>query len=61
MSWLPEPHRDTPVYQALTLNAAAVDASKALHAAVADGHSTLTPVQEEAIAVVVSVANRCRY
>jgi alkylhydroperoxidase family enzyme len=45
----------------MSLKASAVEASKALHAAIADGHSTLTPVQEEAIAVVVSVANHCRY
>ena len=63
MSWVQQ--ADLPelpaVFRALSSNSQALEAVEQLNEALAFGSSTLTRVQEEAIATVVSVANRCRY
>ncbi|MDP6824487.1 MAG: carboxymuconolactone decarboxylase family protein [Dehalococcoidia bacterium] len=45
----------------LSINPRAMDAVFEMTQAISFGSSALTPVQEEAIAVAVSVSNRCRY
>jgi uncharacterized peroxidase-related enzyme len=63
MSWVQQ--ADLPelpaVFGALSLNSQALEVVEQLNEGLAFGSSTLTRVQEEAIATVVSVANRCRY
>ena len=63
MSWVQQ--ADLPelpaVFRALSLNSQALEAVEQLNEGLAFGSSTLTRVQEEAIATVVSVSNRCRY
>ena len=63
MSWIQE--EDQPelpaVFRAMSLNSQALQAVEQLNEGIAFGSSTLTRIQEEAIATVVSVANRCRY
>ena len=63
MSWVQQ--ADLPelpvVFGALSLNSQALEVVEQLNEGLAFGNSTLTRVQEEAIATVVSVANRCRY
>ena len=49
------------IFQVLSLNSEALEAVKGLNETLAFGSSTLTRVQEEAIATVVAVANQCRY
>jgi uncharacterized peroxidase-related enzyme len=63
MSWIEEANLpDLPaIFQALSLNSEALEAVKGLNETLAFGGSTLSRVQEEAIATVVAVANRCRY
>ena len=62
MSWIRETgHEASPVYQSLSLSRPALDAAVQLDQAIGAGHSALTRVQEEAIAAVISVANKCRY
>ena len=63
MSWIKDVDRpELPaVFRALSLNTQALEAVEQLNEALAFGSSTLSRVQEEAIATVVSVANRCRY
>ncbi len=65
MSWIKEAklkgHDLPPLFQAVSLNAPALEALKQLNEAVAFGNSALSRVQEEAIAAVVAAANRCRH
>ena len=63
MSWIQEEDQpDLPaVFRAMSLNSQALQAVEQLNEGLAFGSSTLTRVQEEAIATVVSVANRSRY
>ena len=63
MSWIDEADLpDLPdIFRALSLNSAGLNAVQELNESLAFGNSTLTRVQEEAVATVVSVANRCRY
>ncbi|MDP7083569.1 MAG: carboxymuconolactone decarboxylase family protein [Dehalococcoidia bacterium] len=63
MSWIEEANLpDLPaIFQALSLNPEALEAVKGLNETLAFGGSTLSRVQEEAIATVVAVANQCRY
>lgn len=49
------------VIKVMSINPGAMEAVRSLNAAVTFGASRLTRTQEEAIATVVSVANRCRY
>jgi alkylhydroperoxidase family enzyme len=58
MSWIRETgHEPSTLYRSLSLSRPAWDAAVQLDEAIAAGNSALTRVQEEAIAVVVSVAN----
>ncbi|MFQ5875465.1 MAG: hypothetical protein ACE5JL_16945 [Dehalococcoidia bacterium] len=63
MSWITEV--DTPakanVIRVMSLNPKAMEAVSRQGGAITFGASSLTRVQEEAIATVVSVVNRCRY
>ena len=49
------------IIQSMSILPVARDAVKDMNYRITFGASTLTRVQEEAIATVVSVANRCRY
>ena len=62
MSWIKEPG-DNPwnVYNVMSLNPKAMQAMARFGQAAAHGGSPLTLAQEEAIATVVSVINKCRY
>jgi uncharacterized peroxidase-related enzyme len=65
MPWIetvqPEGTDLPPTFQVLSLNPRALEAVKRLNETLAFGSSSLTRVQEEAIATVVGTANRCRY
>ena len=63
MSWIEETDQpDLPdIFRVISINAQALDIVRQLNQGLAFGNSTLSRVQEEAIATVVSVANRCRY
>ena len=62
MAWIREEDLDlSPVIRIMSINPQAMEAVQHLNAAVTFGSSALTRVQEEAIATVVSAANRCRY
>jgi uncharacterized peroxidase-related enzyme len=49
------------IFQAMSLDPAGLESVKALNEVLAFGSSSLTRVQEEAIATVVAAANECRY
>ncbi len=49
------------VIKVMSINPKAMEAVQNLNRAITFGGSTLTRVQEEAIATTVSVANHCRY
>ena len=63
MSWIREESNNglANFVKAMSINPTAVQAINQLGDAVSFGASTLTRVQEEAIATTVSVINRCRY
>ena len=63
MSWIREEiNKDlTNFVKAMSINPTAMQAINQLGDAVSFGASTLTRVQEEAIATTVSVINKCRY
>ena len=63
MAWIEESELpDVPaIFQAMSLKPEALDVVKRLNEVISFGNSGLSRVQEEAIATVVSVANRCRY
>ena len=63
MSWIREEIiNDLPNFtRALSINPAAMQAINQMGDAVSFGASSLTRVQEEAIATTVSVINKCRY
>lgn len=62
MSWIREEDLKLPgVIRVMSINPRAMEAVRNLGQAVSSGASTLTRVQEEAIATVVAVANKCRY
>ena len=63
MSWIrEETNEGLPNFiNALTINPKALQAINQLGDAVSFGASTLSRVQEEAIATTVSVINKCRY
>ena len=63
MSWIKE--ADLPevpaIFQAISLDPEALESVRQLNESLSFGNSALSRVQEEAIATVVAVANRCRY
>ena len=63
MSWIREVEGvSLPlVIKVMSINPKAMEAVENLNQAVTFGASALTRVQEEAIATVVSVVNKCRY
>jgi uncharacterized peroxidase-related enzyme len=63
MAWIEESELpDVPaIFQAMSLKPEALDVVKRLNEVLSFGNSGLTRTQEEGIATVVSVANRCRY
>ncbi|MCH8206068.1 MAG: hypothetical protein IH956_03590 [Chloroflexi bacterium] len=62
MSWIREEDLDlSNVINVMSINPQAMRAVQRLNAAVTFGASSLTRVQEEAIATTVSVMNSCRF
>lgn len=62
MSWIRQQDLQlSNVIKVMSINPGAMEAVRSLNQAVTFGASRLTRTQEEAIATVVSVANRCRY
>ena len=66
MAWIRQEDVQSPVQlsnviKSMSINPKAMEAVRSLAQAVTFGASRLTRTQEEAIATVVSVANRCRY
>ena len=65
MSWIRETEAKTgdppPVIKVMSINPGAMESVTNLGQALFFGGSTLTRTQEEAIATVVSVINKCRY
>ncbi len=62
MSWIREEDAAVPgIIKVMSINPKAMEAVQNLSSAVTFGASSLTVVQEEAIATVVSVANKCRF
>ena len=62
MSWIREEDADLqPVIKVMTINPKAMAAVTNMDQAITFGASYLTRIQEESIATVVSVANKCRY
>ena len=65
MSWIRETETKSgdpaPVIKVMSINPAAMESVVNLGQALFFGGSALTRVQEEAIATVVSVINKCRY
>ena len=62
MSWIREEDLNIAnVIKVMSINPGAMQAVLNMNEAITFGASTLTRVQEEAIATVVSVANKCRY
>lgn len=62
MSWIREEDVGlSNVIKVMSINPRAMYAVANLGRAISFGASTLTRVQEEAIATAVSVANKCRY
>ncbi|MEE2656021.1 MAG: hypothetical protein VYB71_00335 [Chloroflexota bacterium] len=62
MSWIRETdHQKPPIIRVMSINQAALDAVSSSNVNITFGASSLTRVQEEAIAAVVSAAQNCRY
>lgn len=62
MSWIREEESDlSPVTTVMSILPQAMEAVQRLNMSVTFGASTLTRVQEEAIATVVSATHHCRY
>ncbi len=62
MSWIREEEIDASnVIKVMSISPGAMHAVTDLNSAITFGASTLTRVQEEAIATTVSVINRCRF
>ena len=65
MSWIRETEAKSgdppPVIKVMSINPKAMESVVNLGQALSFGASALTRVQEEAIATVVSVVNKCRY
>ncbi len=62
MSWIKEADVNlSNVIKVMSINPKAMEAVSNLNQAVTFGSSSLTRVQEEAIATAVSVTNKCRF
>ena len=62
MSWIIETDdQKPPIIRVMSINQAALDAVSSSNVNITFGASSLTRVQEEAIAAVVSAAQNCRY
>lgn len=65
MSWIKEVasgDQGLPaIFQAMSLNPEVLESVKGLNETLAFGNSSLTRLQEEAIAIVVAAANQCHY
>lgn len=62
MSWIPEQDVDLAnAIKVMSINPRAMLAVQHLNSATTSGASSLTRVQEEAIATTVSVINSCRF
>ena len=62
MSWIREEDLDlSNVIKVMSISPRAMKAVQDLNGAITFGASTLTRVQEEAIATTVSVVNQCRF
>ena len=62
MPWIRQEDANSPsILKIMSINPAAMEALGNLNQAITFGASTLTRVQEEAIATTVSVTNKCRY
>ena len=62
MSWIKEADVNlSNVIKVMSINPKAMEAMSNLNQAVTFGSSSLTRVQEEAIATAVSVTNKCRF
>ncbi|MBI4197741.1 MAG: hypothetical protein HY533_01360 [Chloroflexi bacterium] len=62
MAWIREEDVKLPgVIRVMSINPKAMQAVQNLGQAVSSGASALTRAQEEAIATVVAVTNKCRY
>ena len=62
MSWIREEDVDLAnVIKVMSINPNAMAAVQNLHQPITFGGSSLTRIQEEAIATTVSVTNRCRF
>ncbi len=62
MTWIRQEDVGMPgIISSMSINPRMMEAVRNLNQAVSFGASELTRVQEESIAVAVSVINRCRY
>ncbi len=62
MTWIRQEDVGMPgIIRSMSINPGMMEAVRNLNRAVSFGASALTRVQEESIAVAVSVINRCRY
>ncbi len=62
MSWIREADVQIgPIIKCMSINPEAMEAVQGMNRKITFGASTLSRVQEEAIATTVSVANTCRY
>ncbi len=62
MTWIRQEDVGMPgIISSMSINPGMMEAVRNLNRAVSFGASALTRVQEESIAVAVSVINRCRY
>lgn len=62
MAWIREADSSIPgIVGAISINPKAMEAVRNLFQSISFGASALTRIQEEAIATVVSVVNKCRY
>lgn len=62
MTWIRQEEAGMPgIINSMSINPQMMEAVRSLNQAISFGASELTRVQEESIAVAVSVINRCRY
>ena len=62
MTWIREEDLPMPnIIKCMSINPGAMKAVQGFNTAITFGASSLTRIQEEAIATTVSVANNCRY
>ena len=62
MTWIRQEDVGMPgIISSMSINTKMMEAVRNLNQAISFGGSELTRVQEESIAVAVSVINRCRY